>query len=173
MSEQFEPHPGGGYYANTDFMPVDSWRILRIMSEFVESFETMSRMPDNLVAVFGSARTPEDSPDYQAARQTGAMLVKAGYGVITGGGPGIMGAANRGAKEAGGRAIGLNIELPMEQHPNEYQTDSPLRFRSLTTTGSAACADSISSVIFIYGSSIPLSAALSFSLARWMSLRKC
>ncbi|HJH03836.1 TIGR00730 family Rossman fold protein [Victivallis vadensis] len=128
MSEQFEPHPGGGYYANTDFMPVDSWRILRIMSEFVESFETMSRMPDNLVAVFGSARTPEDSPDYQAARQTGAMLVKAGYGVITGGGPGIMGAANRGAKEAGGRAIGLNIELPMEQHPNEYQTDS-LSFR--------------------------------------------
>lgn len=128
MTEQLESRVGDQYYANIDFMPVDSWRILRIMSEFVESFETMSRMPDNLIAVFGSARTPEDSPEYQAARQTGAMLVKAGYGVITGGGPGIMGAASRGAKEAGGRAIGLNIELPMEQHPNEYQTDS-LSFR--------------------------------------------
>ncbi len=126
MGERFEPRQMEPFRANTDFMPVDAWRIMRIMSEFVESFETMGRMPDNLIAVFGSARIKEDSPVYKSAQELGSLLVKAGYGVITGGGPGIMGAANRGAKEAGGRAIGLNIELPMEQHPNAYQTDSLL-----------------------------------------------
>ncbi len=109
---------------NSEFMPVDAWRIMRIMAEFVESFETMSKMPERLVAVFGSARTPEDSPPYKEACEVGRQLVDAGYGVITGGGPGIMGAANRGAFEAGGCSIGLNIELPMEQHPNQYQSTS-------------------------------------------------
>ena len=113
---------------NADFMPADSWRILRIMSEFVDSFDYMARMPEMLVSVFGSARTKEDDPLYAEARKTGKLLVDAGYGVITGGGPGIMEAASRGAYEAGGKSIGLNIELPMEQHPNTYQTDS-LSFR--------------------------------------------
>ena len=113
---------------NPDFIPADSWRILRIMSEFVDSFDYMAKMPEMLVSVFGSARTKEDNPLYDEARNTGKLLVDAGYGVITGGGPGIMEAASRGAFEAGGTSIGLNIELPMEQHPNTYQTDS-LSFR--------------------------------------------
>lgn len=107
-----------------DFMPMDSWRVMRIMAEFVESFETMRNRPKMLVSVFGSARTPEDSPDYQSARDLGKMLTDAGYGVITGGGPGIMEAAARGAYENNGTSIGLNIKLPMEQHPNQYQTTS-------------------------------------------------
>ncbi len=123
MNEKNDGFPEMEYLGNNDFMPVDSWRILRIMAEFVESFEAMGRMPE-LVAVFGSARTAEDAPDADAARRVGKLLVEAGYGVITGGGPGIMGAANRGAFEAGGRSVGLNIELPMEQHPNKFQTDS-------------------------------------------------
>lgn len=114
--------------SNRDFFPADSWRILRIMAEFVESFDTMAHCSEQMVAVFGSARTPEDSADYEAARKTGRLLVESGYGVITGGGNGIMGAANRGAFEAGGTSIGLNIELPMEQHPNQYQTTA-LSFR--------------------------------------------
>ena len=110
--------------SNNDFMPADSWRILRIMSEFVESFDTMAHYNEMLVSVFGSARTGEDNEDYISARELGSELVKAGYGVITGGGPGIMEAASRGAYEAGGTSIGLNIELPMEQNPNKYQTKS-------------------------------------------------
>ncbi len=111
-----------------DFLPMDAWRVLRIMSECVESFDYMSRMPEMLVSVFGSARVKEGSVFYDSAREAGRLLVKAGYGVITGGGPGIMEAASRGAFETGGKAIGLNIELPMEQQPNRYQTDS-LSFR--------------------------------------------
>lgn len=107
-----------------DFMPMDSWRVMRIMSEFVQSFEDMRQMPKMLVSVFGSARTPEDDPVYASARELGNRLADAGYGVITGGGPGIMEAASRGAFEKGGISIGLNIKLPMEQHPNPYQTMS-------------------------------------------------
>jgi len=103
---------------------MDSWRVMRIMSEFVESFETMRNRPKMLVSVFGSARTAVDSPDYQSAMELGKKLVDAGYGVITGGGPGIMEAAARGAYENNGTSIGLNIKLPMEQHPNQYQTTS-------------------------------------------------
>ena len=113
---------------NRDFMPADSWRILRIMSEFVESFDSMGCHDRMLVSVFGSARTAETDEDYASARKLGKLLVNSGYGVITGGGPGIMEAASRGAFEAGGLSIGLNIELPMEQHPNPYQTLS-LSFR--------------------------------------------
>ncbi|MBR2344289.1 MAG: TIGR00730 family Rossman fold protein [Lentisphaeria bacterium] len=109
---------------NAHFMPMDSWRVLRIMAEFVESFETMRDKPKMLVSVFGSARTPENSPDYKSARQLGKLLTEAQYGVITGGGPGIMEAAARGVHENGGVSIGLNIELPMEQNPNAYQTTS-------------------------------------------------
>lgn len=107
-----------------DFMPMDSWRVMRIMAEFVESFEKMHNKPKMLVSVFGSARTPENDPVYVSARELGSRLVEAGYGVITGGGPGVMEAASRGAYEKNGVSIGLNIELPMEQHPNPYQTDS-------------------------------------------------
>ena len=114
----------GGNMNKAEFIPADSWRILRIMSEFVDAFDYMAGMPDMLVSVFGSARTKEDDPLYAEARLTGKLLSDAGYGVITGGGPGIMEAASRGAFEAGGKSIGLNIELPMEQHPNKFQTDS-------------------------------------------------
>ncbi len=111
-------------FCNHDFIPADSWRILRIMSEFVESFDTMSQIPERLVAVFGSARTQEESVEYEEARKLGRLLVGNGYGVITGGGPGAMAAASQGAFEGEGRSVGLNIELPMEQHPNQYQTTS-------------------------------------------------
>jgi len=109
---------------NPDFIPLDAWRVMRIMSETVESFDSMNQESGMLVSVFGSARTPESSDVYASARMLGELLVKAGYGVITGGGPGIMEAASRGAFEAGGRSVGLNIELPHEQHPNPYQTKS-------------------------------------------------
>lgn len=128
MEERVDAPRNREFFVNTDFLPMDSWRILRIMSEFVDSFDEMSRQPERLVSVFGSARTPEGSVYYEMAREVGKRLVEAGYGVITGGGPGIMGAASRGAYEAGGRSIGLNIQLPMEQHPNPHQTDS-LSFR--------------------------------------------
>lgn len=129
MSDRSDfPHPQYHGSCNKEFIPMDSWRVLRIMAEFVDSFDYMSRMPDNLVSVFGSARVKEDSAAYESARELGGRLVKAGYGVITGGGPGIMEAAARGASEAGGKSVGLNIELPMEQVPNPYQTDS-LSFR--------------------------------------------
>ena len=118
----------GVYQDNLEFMPADSWRILRIMSEFVESFDRMGGIDRLHVSVFGSARTPVDSEYYNSARELGGLLVKAGYGVITGGGPGIMEAASRGAFEAGGSSVGLNIELPMEQHPNQYQNKA-LSFR--------------------------------------------
>ena len=112
----------------TAFLNMDAWRIMRVMGEFVESFDYMARIQEMLVSVFGSARTPEGSELYESAREVGKLLVKSGYGVVTGGGPGIMEAASRGAFEAKGRSVGLNIELPMEQHPNPYQTDS-LTFR--------------------------------------------
>lgn len=110
------------------FMPIDSWRVLRIMAELVESFDTLNETKDMFVSVFGSARTKNDSPDYLSAVECGKLLVENGYSVITGGGGGIMEAASKGAFEAGGNVVGLNIELPMEQNPNKYQTKS-LNFR--------------------------------------------
>src|ERR671939_1221945 len=104
-----------------EFTHTDTWRVFRIMGEFVEGFDELATVMRG-VAIFGSARTPPDSPQYRAAEETAALLVRAGYAVITGGGPGIMEAANRGAFEAGGVSIGCNIELPFEQQPNPYQT---------------------------------------------------
>src|SRR6476659_2219876 len=101
------------------FLHTDPWRILRITGEFVEGFDQLADV-GAAVAVFGSARTPADDPAYVAARETARLLVADGFGVITGGGPGVMEAANRGAAEAGGRSIGINIELPHEQHGNPY-----------------------------------------------------
>ena len=98
----------------------ESWRVLRIMSEFVEALETMTKLGP-AVSVFGSARTPVTDRYYDLAVQCGARLVEKDFAVITGGGPGIMEAANRGAIEAGGASVGLNISLPMEQVPNPYQ----------------------------------------------------
>ena len=106
----------------------DTWRIFRIMSEFVESFEDMAEIDRPLITVFGSARTPEDNVYYKEAETLGRLLAENGYGVITGGGGGIMEAAHKGAFNAGGQTVGLNIVLPHEQHPNPYQTNS-LDFR--------------------------------------------
>ena len=101
------------------FLEEDTWRVLRIQSEFVEGFEAMAGIGP-AVAVFGSARALPDTPLYNLSRQIGAGLAEAGFAVITGGGPGTMEAANRGAHEAGGLSIGCNIELPHEQHLNPY-----------------------------------------------------
>jgi hypothetical protein len=101
----------------------DSWRIFRIMAEFVEAFEVMAPVGP-AVSVFGSARTRPDDPMYKAAEETSCLLAKEGLAVITGGGPGIMEAGNKGAFEAGGMSIGLNITLPQEQEGNRYQNIS-------------------------------------------------
>lgn len=106
-------------YAADDFRNMDPWRIFRIMAEFVEGFEAMAQIA-NGVSVFGSARTPETDRYYRMAVELGRELTLAGHTVITGGGPGIMEAANRGAKEARGLSVGLNIDLPFEQKPNPY-----------------------------------------------------
>jgi uncharacterized protein (TIGR00730 family) len=110
---------GGHRVERPAFLETDTWRALRILSEFVEGFEALAGV-GAAVAVFGSARTPEGHPTYEQARRIGAELAKAGFAVITGGGPGAMEAANRGAHEAGGLSIGCNIELPREQHQNPY-----------------------------------------------------
>ncbi|OCC14702.1 hypothetical protein DBT_1762 [Dissulfuribacter thermophilus] len=105
----------------------ESWRLFRIMAEFVDGFEDLCRIYP-AVAIFGSARQEPDSTYYQLAETIAYDLVKAGYNVVTGGGPGIMEAANKGAREAGGISAGLNIKLPHEQKPNPYATIS-LNFR--------------------------------------------
>ncbi len=99
--------------------PEETWRVFRIMAEFVEGFDVMSRIGP-AVAVYGSARTGRDAPAYRQAMQLGHDLATKGFGIITGGGPGIMEAANRGAYEAGGTSVGLNIVLPQEQKANPY-----------------------------------------------------
>ena len=104
-----------------EFTHTDPWRVFRIMGEFVEGFDELATLSRG-IAIFGSARTKPTDPNYQAAQETAALLSAQGFAVITGGGPGIMEAANRGAFEAGGLSIGCNIELPFEQRPNAYQT---------------------------------------------------
>jgi len=110
-----------------DFRQTDPWRVLRIMGEFVEGFDTLAHVGP-AVAVFGSARTTSDDPMYELARETARALARSGFGIITGGGPGLMEAANRGATEGGGESIGCNIELPFEQGTNHY-VQVPINFR--------------------------------------------
>ena len=110
-----------------EWVHADPWRVMRIQSEFVEGFGALAEVGD-AVSVFGSARTKPDSPIYAQGVEVGRRLAEAGYAVITGGGPGIMEAANRGASEAGGLSVGLGIELPFEQGLNEW-VDLGVNFR--------------------------------------------
>jgi uncharacterized protein (TIGR00730 family) len=106
-----------------EYKTSDSWRVFRILGEFVGGFDELATITHG-VSIFGSARTHEDDPLYKAARETARLLAEAGFEIITGGGPGVMEAANRGAFEAGKVSVGCNIELPFEQVPNPYQTKS-------------------------------------------------
>jgi uncharacterized protein (TIGR00730 family) len=111
----------------SDWVHTDPWRVLRIQAEFVEGFGLLAELGP-AVSVFGSARAKPDSAEYQLAESIASALVEAGYAVITGGGPGIMEAANKGAAEAGGVSVGLGIELPMEMGLNDY-VEIGLEFR--------------------------------------------
>ncbi|WP_394971779.1 TIGR00730 family Rossman fold protein [uncultured Croceitalea sp.] len=119
-----EAHPKGWNEIKTN----DSWAIFKIMGEFVNGFERMSQIGP-CVSIFGSARTKPGAPYYELAVEVAEKLASSGYGVITGGGPGIMEAGNRGANQAGGISVGLNIDLPFEQHDNPYiDSDKSLDF---------------------------------------------
>jgi uncharacterized protein (TIGR00730 family) len=119
-----EVHPKGWNEVKTN----DSWSIFKIMGEFVNGFEKMSKIGP-CVSIFGSARTKPDNKYYQLAVKIARKIVESGYGVITGGGPGIMEAGNKGAHLGGGTSVGLNIELPFEQHDNPYiDSDKNLDF---------------------------------------------
>jgi len=111
----------------SEWVHTDPWRVLRIQAEFVEGFGLLAEL-GMAVSVFGSSRTPPGTAEYELAEQIGAGLAKAGYAVITGGGPGVMEAANKGAAGAGGVSVGLGIELPMEQGINDY-VEIGLEFR--------------------------------------------
>jgi uncharacterized protein (TIGR00730 family) len=112
---------------SSDWVHTDPWRVLRIQSEFVEGFGLLAELPA-AVAVFGSARTPRDAPEYAYGRALGKAFAESGYAVITGGGPGAMEAVNLGTIEGGGLSVGLGIELPFEQHLNDY-VDLGINFR--------------------------------------------
>jgi len=119
-----ELHPKGWNEIKTN----DSWAIFKIMGEFVNGYEKLSRIGP-CISIFGSARTQPDNKYYQLAQNIAMHIVEAGYGVITGGGPGIMEAGNKGAHLAGGTSVGLNIDLPFEQHDNPYiDSDKSLDF---------------------------------------------
>jgi len=124
QDEQFLSPPAA---SPPGFVHTDPWRVLRIMGEFVEGFDTLADLGP-AVTIFGSARTKEDDPMYEAAVETAKLLVESGLAVITGGGPGIMDAGNRGAQEADGVSVGLGIELPFEQGVNPH-VNVPINFR--------------------------------------------
>ncbi|WP_433545838.1 TIGR00730 family Rossman fold protein [Streptomyces sp. CA-294286] len=112
---------------DSEWVHTDPWRVMRIQSEFVEGFGALAELPD-AISVFGSARTPVGTPEYESGVQIGRALVEAGFAVITGGGPGAMEAANKGAREANGVSVGLGIELPFEQGLNAH-VDIGVNFR--------------------------------------------
>jgi uncharacterized protein (TIGR00730 family) len=114
-------------YVIDDFTSKDTWRIFRIIAEFVEGFEMLAKIPP-AVAIFGSARSVPGTVAYERAQAIAALLGKNGYSVITGGGPGVMEAANKGATESGSASVGMNIELPLEQKPNIF-ANKLLNFR--------------------------------------------
>lgn len=115
------------YPDRRDFRSTDTWRVLRITGEFIEGFDNLAPV-DKGVTIFGSARTHPDDPQYENAQEVARLLAEAGFAIITGAGPGIMEAANKGAKLGGGRSIGCNIELPFEQGANPY-VDTLVNFR--------------------------------------------
>jgi uncharacterized protein (TIGR00730 family) len=129
-----------------DYTRTDTWRVLRITSEFIEGFDTLASV-DKGVAVFGSARIGPDDPHYEKARATSRLLAEQGFAIITGAGPGIMEAANRGAREAGGRSIGCNIELPFEQGANPY-VDTLINFRYFMVRKTMFIKYSVAFIIF-------------------------
>lgn len=115
-------------FANKDWQEIkvtDSWQIFKIMAEFVDGFEKLAKIGP-CVSIFGSARTPQTNPYYQTAVECARLLIEKGYGIITGGGPGIMEAANKGAYLNGGKSVGLNIDLPFEQFHNKYIDNNKL-----------------------------------------------
>ena len=114
-------------FAKDNFVQEDTWRIFRIMSEFVDGFEALSKI-GKAVSIFGSARTKPENRHYKLAEEIAYHIAKAGYAIITGSGPGLMEAANKGAQRAEGYSIGLNIQLPREQKPNKF-VDTVLSFR--------------------------------------------
>lgn len=122
---KFKPEPK---YALDNSVIGDSWRMFRIMAEFTDGFDALSAVDIPAVTIYGSARTPVDHPWYELTRDIAYRLAECGYAIITGGGPGLMEAANKGAAEAEGVSIGLNICLPHEQDTNEY-TNFPLHFK--------------------------------------------
>ena len=137
-------HTKGG--PRPDYTRTDTWRVLRITSEFIEGFDTLASV-DKGVAVFGSARIGPDDPHYEKARETSRLLAEAGFAIITGAGPGIMEAANRGARDAGGRSIGCNIELPFEQGANPY-VDTLINFRYFMVRKTMFIKYSVAFIIF-------------------------
>ena len=114
-------------FSKYNFFQEDTWRIFRIMSEFVDGFEALSKI-GKAVSIFGSARTKPENRHYKLAEEIAYHIAKAGYAIITGSGPGLMEAANKGAQRAKGYSIGLNIQLPREQKPNKF-VDTVLSFR--------------------------------------------
>ena len=122
-----QPDQGAPGILPGDFTRTDTWRVMRIMGEFIEGFDNLATV-ERGVSIFGSARTAPDDPQYLAAQETARLLAEAGFSIITGAGPGIMEAANKGAREGGGRSIGCNIELPFEQGANPF-VDTLVNFR--------------------------------------------
>ena len=129
-----------------DFTRTDPWRVMRIMGEFIEGFDTLASV-NKAVTIFGSARIGPDDPHYDAAVETARLLTKAGFAVITGAGPGIMEAGNKGAQIGGGRSIGCNIELPFEQGANPY-VDTLVNFRYFFVRKTMFIKYSVAFVIF-------------------------
>ena len=129
-----------------DFTRTDPWRVMRIMGEFIEGFDTLASV-DKAVTIFGSARIGPDDAHYDAAMETARLLAKAGFAIITGAGPGIMEAANKGARLGGGRSIGCNIELPFEQGSNPY-VDTLVNFRYFFVRKTMFIKYSVAFVIF-------------------------
>jgi uncharacterized protein (TIGR00730 family) len=119
MSTDLKPEHHEQQYLIDDLTVKDTWRMFRILAEFVDGFEALSQVYP-AVSIFGSARAKPGEPNYEQAVEIARLLVKNGFNVISGGGPGIMEAANKGAAEAGGKSVGLNIQLPYEQKPNPY-----------------------------------------------------